>query len=104
MTIQAAKKPNFHKGAEKLQTLAFLSIAFGAVIGSIVAALVQRNRYIEPLHNLGIYISLHCNLFILTMFLDKSAEPEHDVLGFIEAGGEISNSEDSLDMADEDAA
>ena len=54
------------------------------MMGSLIGALVQKNSYIEPLHNLGIYLSLQCLLLILSFFLDGEAEPENEIIGFLD--------------------
>lgn len=97
-----SKRPSFFRGAEKLQTLSFASMAMGGVIGSIVATIVQRNRYTEPLHNLGIYISLHVLMFIMTLFLDEEAEPVQEVQGFIDTNQELSDEPAAQQQDNED--
>ena len=47
------------------------------------------------MQNLGIYLSLQCLLFMLTMFLDREAEPANEVIGFLDTRRDAQNNEES---------
>lgn len=74
LTVQASKF-DIADCCEWLNGMCYAMQGFGAIIGALMAVLVQRAPYIGPFHCFGIYLGLQITFFICALFMNKQMEP-----------------------------